>query len=291
MSPKIFKGPLGSGELEKGASYKHGSGEYDAALAGNLVKLYSSGGLKKMYPHWAGKGGFKDLVEVLEPRIALQANIEGMNANLFLEDIASCIIQGVELSGRATVLDRSTVFNTLLDPVMQVLYRHGHDELDLNLSLFPPDYMEVGGQLEGDEKRILRLTCRGTFEDVGFSVKHVRLELYGTSKWAGACAHSSEFILHEPVKILGLNASNCTYHHLTEHHEGTILEGENNRFYFHKGLSEEIQTRIWRKQNARKGLGERDVLCRDWGHFFNNGNQIFIPKGEDDWEEIVPYRS
>lgn len=282
MSPNIFKGALGSDD-ENGARYKPGSGEHDSGLAGDLVALYSSGELRRLCPHWAGKAGFRELVEILEPRIASQADITGLDADLFLEDLASCILRSVELTGRPDV------FSTLLDPVMQVLYNHGHDELTVNFSLFPPDYLEVGGKLEGERGRVLRMTYKGTFEDVGFYVKHVRLELYGTSKWAGPNAHSSEFILHEPVRFLGLNADGCTYHLLFDPEEDTLLDGKNNSFYFHKTLSSDVQERIRLKQDARRWLGERDILTRSWGLFFNRGNRIFIPKGEDGWEEIVPY--
>ena len=278
----IFKGALGS-EDEKGARYKPGSGEYGSGAVGDLIALYSSGELRKLCPHWAGKAGFSDLVAVLEPRIASQADIKSLNANLFLEDLASCILQGVELTGRPDV------FSTLLDPVMQVLYNHGHNGLAIDFSLFPPDYLEVGGTVEGEEGRVLRMTYKGTFEDVGFYVKHVRLELYGTSRWAGANAQFSEFILHDPVTFMGTNASDCTYHILAAPTVDTLLWGDRNSFYFHTGLSSDVQERIRLKQDARAWLGERDVLVRDWGIFFNNGNRIFIPKGEDEWEEIVPY--
>ncbi len=285
----IFKGALGSRD-ENGVRYKPGSGQYDSGLAGDLVRLYSSGELRKMCPHWAEEGGFRDLVGILEQRIASQADIKGMDANIFLEDIASCILHGVELTGRPDA------FSTLLDPVMQALYNQGHNDLTIDFSLFPQDYLEVGGKLEGKEDRALRMTYTGTFKDVGFHVKHVRLELYGTSKWVGFHAHSSEFILHDRAPRLGWRGSGCTYHLLCDEPGTGILLGGNtplreNKFYFHRGLSSDVQERIRMRKAARRWLGERDVLCRDWEQFFDKGNSIFIPKGEGEWEEIVPYDS
>lgn len=258
MSGKMFKRRVGKKTLEKGASYKRGT-DYDLAFAAKFVKDYLDGAFtgfaNASYHPKENKKEAEHIASLLESHYT-----EGFEPQLFLDRVVH------ELGWCQEPM-------VIISPLLQALYKMGHNDLQLNLTSFT-EQSYFASSLTGTEEKPLIVSFRvngPSYLKIGEKTNHVRMHITGDAYVLGDQSDNAYFRLHGTSKILPRWSQRCELH----------LDS----LSLNDPCGLKLSDSIVRVEN---GVTLENLEAMTTGNFFKKRNTLLVPDGKGGWNRIVP---
>ncbi len=197
---------------------------------------------------------------------------EGFNANLFLDAVMSSIDERLCASGSE---DHLTEIGALIDPLVQYLYRKGHNDFVVDFREMEKHPLDLGSSLRGTKKRPLRLTSYGNLLLFGKGASHCALTLYGDAFFCGFLADSCDIRVSGKVEYAATYAAGSTF---TFANQKSIYFNDTNRKALPDDCTFTITKELTRAQQYRIKKGG----------LFSHGNRVFHHGKDGEWKELYP---
>ena len=233
------------------SSYEPGSGIPSSELAEAVVAPYADKTLyniafinRSTYLIGAEERNKKlgdKLPNLIEPYLD-----EKFNAHLFLDDVVHALANRTH--------DHFQYL--LLDPLVQLLYKMGHNNFSVNLALFPIMPVNLASCLRGTPKRPLHVRYTGSVSrQIGPYSRYCEITLEGdvidtqfNTASIGFGAVMSRFTLHGETDHAGGRSRGCVYHFLKEDYLPIQRKPRSSGCRYYSGklaLPAEEQERDW----------------------------------------------
>lgn len=192
----IFKGKMGKEGLEKGASYKSGSGGVSCKAAGELVERFLALDLIMMH--------FRTTEEKIYGELTAQAtaiiepyNTEEFNPQGFLGTAVHLLAE----SGEPVFwVDVRAEPDYLIEPMLQALYNLGHNSLIVDPMHLPYPPTDMASYLHGEPGNPLAFSYNGPVGWLGNNARHCRIKTGGYVKVLGKDAEDSTFYVKARIR-------------------------------------------------------------------------------------------
>ena len=264
MSLEELQGAIGK---PKDESYSPGRHIYNPHIIAEIIPSYTRMGKNEWNSH-----GYQILEERYMPQLRL---IEDFNGQDFLDDAVA--LYGACEPHRYSDFKASEI-HLLLNPVLRMLYTMGQNNLTLDLSDARWAEGDIPQNIAGTEQDPFMLTYflppkdllhpANRYRGVCDALTQAVVRVTGDAYYFGWDSKDSVFYINGKVTQMG-GSSNCAYHLVEVTKARMELLGKNDNrlelFYIRNGITREM------------------ILGQD---FFEEGNSILIPDGEDGWKEV-----